>query len=246
VYGDRGELSQAIEGIQSTIALFGMHDTDTKIMISGFRDLCKILAFPGAHGFSLTKEQIVAAKFPTPQSCRVPPRFPSSLPEKAITQAKDVKWPPQFFDTIEAGGSNGSFTRHFSSRLHTILSSAQSDLFCHTSLALRDFFAIIRDDVVNYRIFMLQLSGPRTGLPALAREGVRGLRRKVNLRKDLKSAETEWKSTVTGRFMPDVEWRTAKVDKCEAWITPDGGIVAQIPEHWDRRRAASMNVYADR
>ena len=246
MYEDRGELSQAIEGIQSTIALFGMHNVDTKIMISGFRDIRKILKFPGAHGFSLTKEQIVAAKVPTPQSYRIPSRFPSSLPDNAITQAKDVKWPPQFFDPIEAGGSNGSFIRHFPPRLQTILSSTQSDLFCHTSLALRDFFTIIRDDVVNYRIFMLQLSGQRTGLPALARESVRGLRRKVNLRKDLKSAEAEWKGTITGRFMPDVEWKTAKVDKCEAWITPNGGIVAQIPEHWDRRRAASMNVYADR
>jgi len=243
VYGDRGELSQAIEGIQSTIALFGMHNTDTKIMISGFCDIRKILAFPGAHGFSLTKDQIVGAKLPTPQSWSIPSRFPSSLPENAIAQAKEVKWPPQFFESIDAGGSNGSFIRHFSSRFQTILSSTQSDLFCHTSIALQDFFAIIRDDVVNYRLFMLQLSGQRTGLPALAREGVRGLRRKVNLRRDLKSAETEWKSTVTGRFMPDVEWKTGRVDKCDAWVTKNGGIVAQIPEHWDRRRAASMNVY---
>lgn len=92
---------------------------------------------------------------------------------------------------------------------------------------------------------MMQLSGPRTGLPTLAREGVRGLRRRVNLRKDLRSAEVEWKGTITGRLLPDVEWKTAKVDKCDAWITPDGRIEAQIPEQWDRRKAASMNVYAD-
>ena len=92
---------------------------------------------------------------------------------------------------------------------------------------------------------MMQLSGPRTGLPTLAREGVKGLGRRVNLRKDLKSAEAEWKSTITGRLLPDVEWKTAKVDKCEARITSDGRIEAQIPEQWDRRKAASMNVYAD-
>lgn len=205
-------------------------------MISGFRDIRKISEFPGAHGFSISKEQIVASQFPTTRSCRVPPQSASSLPENAITQAKDAKWPSQFFDPTEAGGSNGSFIRHFSSRLQTILLSTQSDLFFHTCHALRDFSAVIRDDVVNYRIFMMQLSNPHTSLPTLAREGVRGLRRRVNLRKDLRSAEMEWKGTITGRFLPDVEWRAAKVDKCEAWITPDGGIEAWIPERWDRRK----------
>jgi len=214
-------------------------------MISGFHDIRRILEFPGADGFSLRKEQIVIAKVSTARSCRVPPRPPSSLPENMIAQAKAMKWPPQFFDPTKAGGSNGSFTLHFPPRLQSIVLSAQSDLFFCTSNALRDFFAVIRDDVVNYRIFMLQLSGPRTGLPTLAREGVRGLRRRVNLRKDLRSAEVEWKGTITGRVLPDIEWRTARVDKCEAWITRDGGILAQIPEQWDRRRAASMNVYAD-
>ena len=236
---------QGIEAVQSTIALFDMHSTDTKIMISGFRDIRKILELPGAHGFSLTREQIVAARLPTTRPCRVPPRSVSSLPESAITRAKDAKWPPLFFDPTETGGSNGSFTRYFSSRLQTILLSTQSDLFYHTCLAFRDFLAIIRDDVVNYRIFMMQLSGPRTGLPILAREGMKELRRRVNLRKDLKSAEAEWKGTIAGRLLPDVEWKTAKVDKCEAWITPDGRIQAQIPEQWDRRKAASMNIYAD-
>lgn len=242
---DRGEPSQGIEAIQSTIALFDMHNTNTKIMISGFRDIHKILEFPGAHGFSLTREQIVTAQLPTTRPYRIPLRSASSLPENAITQAKDAKWPPRFFDSTEAGGSNGSFIRYFSSRLQTILSSTQSDLFYHTCRGLRDFLAVIRGDVVNYRIFMMQLSGPRTGLPTLAREGVRGLRRRVNLRKDLRSAEVEWKGTITGRLLPDVEWKTAKVDKCDAWITPDGRIEAQIPEQWDRRKAASMNVYAD-
>ena len=223
-----------------------MHDASTKIMISGFRDILKILEFPGAHGFSLTKEQIVAAQRPTTRPRRTLSRSPSSLPENAITQAKDAKWPPQLFDPTEAGGSNGRFGWHFPSRLQTILLSTQSDLFCHTSLALRDFFAVIRDEVVNYRIFMLQLSGPRTGLPTLAREGVRGLMRRVNLRQDLRRAEIEWKATITGRVLPDVEWRAARVEHCEAWITPDGRIVAQIPEQWDRRKAANMNVYADR
>ena len=242
---DRGELSQGIEAIQSAIALFDLHGVKTKIMISGFRDIRKILEFPGAHGFSLTKEQIVAAQLPTTRSCHIPLRSASSLPENAITQAKDAKWPPQFFDATEDGGSNGSFARHFSSRLRMILLSTQTDLFSRTCLALRDFLAIIRDDVVNYRIFMMQLSNPQTGLPTLAREGVKGLRRRVNLRKDLKTAETEWKGTITGRFLPDVEWKTAKVDKCEAWITADGRIEAQIPGQWDRRKAASMNVFAD-
>jgi len=245
VYDDRGEPLQGIEAVQSTIALFHMHNVNTKIMISGFRDTHKILAFPGAHGFSLTREQIVAAQLPTTRSCRIPPQSASSLPGNAITQAKKARWPPQFFDPTEAGGSNGTFVRHFSSRLQTILLSTQSDLFYHMCLAIRDFLAVIRDDVVNYRIFMAQLSNPHTGLQTLAHEGVRGLRRRVNLRKDLKSAETEWKGTITGRVLPDVEWRTAKVGKCEAWITPDGRIEAQIPEDWDRRKAASMNVYAD-
>ncbi|KAF9644207.1 hypothetical protein BDM02DRAFT_3122257 [Thelephora ganbajun] len=222
-----------------------MHNVTTKIMISGFRDIRRILEFPGAHGFSLTKEQIVAAKLPTTRSYYVPPQSASSLSEGVVAQAKDVKWPPQFFDTTEAGGSSGSFIRCFSSKLQTILVSTQTDLFYHTCLALRDFLAIIRDDVVNYRIFMMQLSNPHTGIPTLAREGIKGLRRRVNLRKDLGGAEAEWKSTITGRFLPDVEWRTAKVDKCETWITADGRIKAQIPEQWDRRKAASVNVYAD-
>lgn len=242
---DRGEHSQGVETIQSAIALFDMHNVNTKIMISDFRDTRKILEFPGAHGFSIFKEQIVAAQLPTTRSYHIPPQSASSLPESAIARAKDAKWPPRFFDPIEAGGSNGSFSRCFSSRLHTILLSTQSDIFSHTRYALRDFFAIIRDDVVNYRIFMTQLSNPHTGVPILAREGVRALMRRVNLRKDLKSAEAEWKGTMTGRFLPDVEWKAAKVDKCEARITPEGRIEARIPERWDRRKAASMNVYAD-
>jgi len=65
------------------------------------------------------------------------------------------------------------------------------------------------------------------------------------MRKDLKTAETEWRGTIAGRLLPDVEWNTAKVDRCEAWITADGRIGAQIPEKWDRRKAASMNMFAD-
>jgi hypothetical protein len=246
VYEDRGELSQDVEAIQSTIALFHMHNVNTKIMISGFRDIRKILDFPGAHGFSLTKEQIVAAQLPTTRSCRIPPQSVSSLPENAISLAKDAKWPPRFFDATEAGGSNGIFARYFSSRHQTILLSTQSELFHHTCLAMRDFLAMVRDDVVNYRIFMMQLSHPRTGLQVVAREGVRGLKRRVDLRKDLRSAEIEWKDTIAGRMLPDVEWRPAKVDKCEAWITADGGVEARIPERWDHRKAASsINIYAN-
>ena len=221
-----------------------MHNVKTKIMISAFRDVRRILEFPGAHGFSVTKEQIVAARLPTARPCGILPQSSSSLSELAITQVKKEKWPPQFFDTVEAGGSNGSFVRCFSSRFQMILLAMQRDLFYHTCLAIRDFLSVIRDDVVNYRIFMMQLTNPRTGSLTLAHEGVKGFRRLVNIRKDLRSAEVEWKRTITGRVLPDVEWRPAKVDKCEVWITPDGRIEAQIPERWDRRKAASMNVYA--
>ena len=246
MYEDCGERSQGIEAIQSTIALFDMHNVNTKIMISGFRDTRKIFGFPGAHGFSLTKEQIVAAQLPTTQSCRIPPQSALSLPENAITLAKDAKWPPRFFDATEAGGSNGTFVRYFPSRLQTTLLSAQSDLFRHIRHGIGAFLAVVRDNVVNYRILMMQLSNPRTGLQTLAREGVRGLRRKVNLRKDLRSAEMEWKDTIAGRLLPDVEWQTTKMDKCEVWITADGRIEAQIPEQWDRRKAASsVNIYVD-
>ena len=243
VYEDRGGRSQGIEAIQSTIALFDMHKIDTKIMISGFRDIRRILEFPGADGFSLNKEQIVAAQTPTTQPCSVPPQSASSLPENPVTQAKDAKWPPRFFDRTEAGGSGGRFIRHFSSRLQTILLSTQTDLFYHTCLALRDFTSIIRDDVVNYRIFMMQLSHPYIGLSILTREGVKGLRARVNLRKDWRIAEAEWRCTVTGRWSPDVEWKTARVDKCEAWINADGIIEARIPEQWDRRKPVSVNIY---
>ena len=243
MYEDRGEHSQGVEAIQSTIALFDMHNVDTKIMISGFRDTRKIFEFPGAHGFSLTKEQIVAARLPTAQSCRIPSQSALSLPENAITLAKDAKWPPGFFDVTEAGGSNGIFIRYFSSRLQSILSSTQKDLFYHTHLATRDFMAMIRDDVVNYKIFMMQLLHPRTGLQILTREGVKGLKKRVDLRKDLRSGEKEWKGTVTGRLFPDVEWNIARVNRCEAWVTSDGRVEALIPEQWDRRNAASMNIY---
>jgi len=245
VYEDRGEPSQGIKAIQNTIALFDMHNVETKIMISGFRDVRRVLEFPGAHGFSVTKEQIVAARLPTARSCSVPPQSASSLPENAIAQAKEEKWPPRFFDTVEAGGSNGSFVRCFSSRFLAILLSTQRDLFYHTCLAIRDFLTLVRDDVVNYRIFMMQLSNPHAGNLTLAREGVKGFKRLVNLRRDLRSAEVEWKRTITGRVLPDVEWRPAKVDKCEVWITADGRIEAQIPQRWDRRKAASANVYSD-
>ena len=236
VYKDRGEPSQGIEAIQSTIALFDMHNASTRIMITGFRDIRRVLDFPGAHGFSLTKEQILSAHLPNTQPCRIPPQ---STPKNAITQARSAKWPPQFFDPTETGGSNGSFVRYFPSRLQTILLSTRSDFFHHAFFALRDFLTLIRDDVVHYRILMIQLSGPRTGIPTLAREGVKGLRRRVNQRKDLGTAEAEWRDTITGRFLPEVEWRTEKVGTCDAWITPDGGIEARIPEQWDRRNAAS-------
>jgi len=241
VYDDRGERPQGIEAVQSTISLFDMHNVDTKIMISGFRDTQKIFEFPGAHGFSITKEQIVAAKLTTARSCRIPSDL--SLPKNAITLAKDAKWPPRFFDATEVRGSNGIFTRYFSSRSQSILTSTQEDLFSHTSLATRDFMAMVRDQVVNYRTYMMQLMNPRTALPTLARDGVKGLKKRVDMRKDLESGEDDWKETVVGRLLPDVNWNIARVDKCEAWITPDGRIEALIPEQWDRREAASKDIY---
>ena len=243
MYGDRGEPSRDISAIQSTIALFDMHDVQTKIMISGFRGIRKILEFPGAHGFVIIKEQIDAAQVPDARSCCIPPQSASSLPESAVVEAKGAKWPPQFFDAVEVGGSNGSFIRHFTSRDQTILFSTQRDLFYHTSLAIRDFLTLVRDEVVNYRIFMMQLSNPQAGIPVLAREGVKGFQRLVNTKMDLRRAEVEWKRTTTGRFLPDVEWIPAKVDKCEAWITADGRIEAVIPEEWDRREVVSRDTY---
>ena len=241
MYNDRGERSQGVEAVQSTIALFNMHSVDTKIMISGFRDTQKIFEFPGAHGFSITKEQIVAAKLTMVRSRRT--LSASSLPENTITLAKDAKWPPRFFDAAEVGGSNGIFTRYFSSRPQSILTSTQEDLFSHTSLATRDFMAMVRDQVVNYRIYVMQLMNPRTALPTLARDGVKRLKKMVDQRKDLESGQKDWKNTLTGRSLPDVNWNIARVDKCEAWITPDGRIEALIPEKWDRREAASKNIY---
>ena len=205
-------------------------------MISAFRDVRNILDFPGAHGFSVAKEQIVAAKLPTSRPYHVPPHSSSSLPDDAIISAKEAKWPLRFFDIPEAGGSNGSFVRCFTPRQHMILLTTQADLFYHASLAIRDFLTVIRDDVVNYRIFMMQLLNPRTGIPTMAREGVKGLRRTVNYRRDLESGEAVWRGTITGRFLPEVEWKIAKVDRCEVWITSDGRIEAQIPEEWDRRK----------
>lgn len=104
--------------------------------------------------------------------------------------------------------------------------------------------ALIRDEVVNYRIYMMQLSDKRKGKEIIARDGVKVLKKMVNHRQDLRSGEKEWKDTVTGRFLPDVDWNIARVDKCEAWNTPDGmRIEALIPEHWDSREAASKNIY---
>ena len=245
VYEDLGEPWQGIKAIQSTIALFRTHNVETKIMISGFRDTWKILEFPGAHGFSMTKEQIVSAQLPTLRSCRIPPHFASSLPEDAMDLAKGVKWPPRFFDTIEAVGPNGSFVRCFSSRVQTIVLSIQRDLFYHTSLAIRDFFILVQDDVVIYRVLMMQLLDPRTGMRTLEREGAKALGRLVNLRQDLRSAEQEWLDTTTGRLLPDVEWKPARVGKCVARITSDRSIVAYIPQQWDRRKAARRNIQAD-
>ena len=73
IYENRGELWQGTKEIQSTIALFHTHSVENKIVISGFRDTWKVLEFPGVHGFSMTKEQIVSAQLPTLRSCRILP-----------------------------------------------------------------------------------------------------------------------------------------------------------------------------
>lgn len=222
-----------------------MHNIETKIMISGLRDIRKIAEFPGAHGFSITKEQIVSARITTSRLCRIPPQSASFLPEDATNQARGAKWPPRFFDVAPVGGSNGNFVRCFPSRLQTVMMSIQRDLFCHTGKAIRDFLALIRDDVVGYRILMRQLLNPRTGIQTLAYEGVGTLSRIVNSKKDLRSAEVEWRSTITGRILPKVQWEPTIVNKCEVWITPEGRIEALIPAQWDRRMVASMDIEAD-
>jgi len=244
VYKDYEQHPQSIEAIQSTIALFDMHNVDTKIMISGFRDTQKIFEFPGAHGFSLTKEQIVAARLPTMRSCHVPPQSTSSLPESAIALAKDAKWPPRFFDSTATGGSDGTFARYFSPKLRAILTATQKDLYDHTSPAIRDFLVMVRNDVVNYRMNMMRLSDPHIGLQVLTYEAVKGLRRKANEMKDPRGAEMEWKETVAGRLLPDVQWRPVKGDKCDVWITENWTIEGRFPEQWDRREVAKrVKIY---
>lgn len=221
-----------------------MHNINTKIMISGFSDPRKILDFPGAHGFCMTREQILAAQYPTTRLYRIPVQSASSLEENIIDFAKDEKWPPRFFDVPEAGGSNGSFVRHFPSKQESILFWAHLDLFYHTNHGIRDFLVAIRDKVIHHKTLMMQLSNPRLGFQTLEREGVKMLRNMVNHRQDLRSAEFEWRETVAGRLLPEVDWRPARVDRCDARITMDGRIEAQIPEQWDRRAAANMNIYA--
>ena len=245
MFEDRGEPSQGIKEVQSTIALFDMHNVQTKIMVSGFRDIRKILEFPGASGFSISKEQIVFARLPTARSCCIPPQSASSLPENAVMDANEVNWPPKFFDGVETGGSGGSFVRCFSLRQQTLILTIHRDVFYHTGLALQDLMAFVRDNVVNYKILMLRLTDPRTGMQTLAREGAEALMRTVNSKKDLRSAEKEWKNTMTGRCLPEVEWITARVDKCEAWFTSDGRIKAVIPDRWDRRKAAARGTCAE-
>ena len=92
---------------------------------------------------------------------------------------------------------------------------------------------------------MIKYSDPKTSEAALACEGAKALKGILKRRKDLRSAEDEWMRTLTGRYLPDVLWVTANVGGCDVWTTTDGkALVAQIPEHWDRREAASMDVYA--
>ena len=216
-------------------------------MVSAFRDhdMHKILEFPGAHGFSISREQIVSAKLPTSLPCRVPPQSASSLPEDAISQAKDAKWPPRFFDPVGAGGSNGSFIRSFPSGLQKVVLLSQKDLFDHNSAANKKFMLLILEDVVNYKIYLRNLSHPRSGDRNLNRGGNKALARIVNKRRDLRSAEIEWRCTIAGRLGPQVEWIPADVDICTTLVAADGWIEAQIPERWDRREAASMNIEAE-
>lgn len=229
VYKNLGVPPHGTKEIQRTIALFDRHKIQTKVMVSGFRDTNKVLELPGVHGFSITKEQIVAARLHTMRSCYVPA---SSLPNNSIT---DVKWPPQFFDSVEAGGSNGSFVQCFPSRVQTIIRGTQTDMFNHTRLALVAFLSFIRDEVVNYNVLMLQLMDPRSGTKTLERESLKQLKSLVYETKDLETAEHEWKNTVSGRMMPVVEWVPMHVDTCEVWVTRGGKIQAQIPKAWVRK-----------
>jgi hypothetical protein len=244
-YENRGEPSQGIKEIQSTIALFDMHNVGAKIMISAFSDLRKVLAFPGAHGFSVTKEQIVSARLPTSRSRRIPLQSASSLPQYAIDRAKAEKWPPQFFDAPEAGGSNGSFVRCFPSRLETTVFTIQRDLFHDAWPAIREFLIIVRDEVVHYRILMMQLVNPQTGSQTLARESAQRLKEILYSERDLRRAEIKWNKTLAARFVQSVEWVPTGADKCDVWLASDGTIVAQVPERWDRRGIPSMNIYAE-
>ena len=214
-------------------------------MISGFREIRKIVQFPGAHGFTVSKEQITSAESTNPRSHPVPPQSTASLPEDAFNRAERAKWPPRFFDAAEDGGSKGSFARCFPSRLQTVLVSSQRELFLDGCLAIENFLVLVRDQVVGYKVFMEQLSNPHTGIKTMARVGVKQLEKIVNFKKDLRSAEIEWMETVTGRVLPAVYWMPERVDKCQVCITPDGRVVARIPKQWDRRKAASMNIEAD-
>ena len=221
-----------------------MHNVNTKIMINGFSDPRRILDFPGAHGFCMTRDQIVIAQHPTTRLYRVPIQAASSLEENVINLAKDEKWPPQFFDVPEAGGSNGSLVRHLPSNQELILFFAHMEFFCQTNIGTRDFMVAIRDYVINYKTLMMQLSHPRIGFQTLKREGVKALRNKVNRRQDLRTAECEWRATIAGRLLPEIEWEPFGVDSCDVRIARDGRIEATIPEDWDRREMASMNLYA--
>lgn len=222
-----------------------MHNVNTKIMISELDDIRRILDFPGAHGFCLTKGQIDTVQLPTRRPCRIPPQSPSSLPKVAFIQAEGAEWPSRYFDDDKVGASERQFSRYLPSRLYSILLMNHVQIFDHTARTLREFSRFVRDHVLIHRARMIKYSDPKTSEAALACEGAKALKGILKRRKDLRSAEDEWMRTLTGRYLPDVLWVTANVGGCDVWTTTDGkALVAQIPEHWDRREAASMDVYA--
>lgn len=244
VYDGRGERSRGTKEIQNTIALFEMHKVETKIMITALKDLYKILEFPGAHGFSLTKEQIIDTQPSTSLSYPFPPQPASSLPQEAIDQAKVAKWPPNPFHLPRGGGSDECFESFFPSRLQSVVATLQMDLQIGALVANQEFLAVIREEVVSYRIYMGQLTEPQTAIQTIRQEGARALKRLVNAKKDLGLAKKDWECTLTSRFLP-IQWKpTKRANKCEVWITEEGEAWAEIPQSWDRgSKAVSVNDY---
>ena len=209
-----------------------MHNLETKIMINGFK-LPQMLEFPGAHGFSITEYQIYEAQKPTSLSDPPPHWSTASLPQDAIDRAKEAKWPPQFFDPPQAGGSDGSFVRFFTSRLELIVFMVQRNTFYDTSYAVKTFMGFIREEVVEYRMLMERLLDPQTSKQAILQEGAKALKKILDSEMDLLSSYKKWNSTLIGRYLPAVQWRLTQEFGCNVWIDAKGELVADLPDSWN-------------